>query len=137
MKFTKSNVREYASFLVCGAANTIITYALYALFLLVMSYKFSYSLSYICGIVISYYLNSIFVFQERVSLIKFLQYPVVYIVQYLLGIVILYLCVDVLGVSKWLAPAVVIIISLPVTFLLSKFIIKRPKKQLEGVNDGE
>jgi putative flippase GtrA len=124
MKFTKTNIKEWASFLLCGAANTGLTYALYALFLLLMPYKLSYSLAYICGIVVSYYLNSQFVFKEPVSLAKFLKYPVVYIVQYLLGIVVLYICVDVLAISKWLAPIGVIIISLPVTFGLSKLIIK-------------
>ncbi|PKM77569.1 MAG: GtrA family protein [Firmicutes bacterium HGW-Firmicutes-15] len=127
MKFTSLNIKEYASFLLCGAANTVLTYAMYAVFLLLMPYKLSYSLAYICGIIISYYLNSQFVFKEPVSLAKFLKYPVVYIVQYLLGIVILYICVDVLAISKWLAPIVVIIISLPVTFGLSKLIIKGPE----------
>ena len=124
MKFTRLNIKEYSSFLLCGAANTVLTYALYAMFLLLMSYKLSYSLAYICGIVVSYYLNSEFVFKEPVSLLKFLKYPAVYIVQYLLGIIILYICVDVFGISKWLAPVVVIVISLPVTFGLSKLIIK-------------
>jgi len=124
MKFTRLNIKEYASFLLCGVANTVLTYALYAMFLLLMSYKLAYSLAYICGIVVSYYLNSEFVFKEPVSLLKFLKYPAVYIVQYLLGIIILYICVDVFAISKWLAPVVVIIISLPVTFGLSKLIIK-------------
>jgi putative flippase GtrA len=124
MKFTRLNIKEYVSFLLCGVANTVLTYALYAMFLLLMSYKLAYSLAYICGIVVSYYLNSEFVFKEPVSLLKFLKYPAVYIVQYLLGIIILYICVDVFGISKWLAPVVVIVISLPVTFGLSKLIIK-------------
>lgn len=126
MRYIKSNVREYGAFLVCGGLNTLLTYVLYILFLRLMSYKLSYSVAYVLGIVISYYLNSRFVFREPVSLGKLLQYPVVYIVQYLLGIAVLYICVDLLSMNKWLAPAVVIAVSLPVTFLLSKFIIKRP-----------
>ena len=124
MKFTKANSKEFAAFLLCGAANTLLTYALYVLLLLLMPYKLSYSLAYVCGIFISYYLNSQLVFKQPVSLAKFLKYPVVYIVQYLLGISVLYLCIDMLGFSEWLAPLVVILVSLPVTFVLSKFIIK-------------
>jgi len=124
MKFTSLNIKEYVSFLLCGAANTGLTYALYALFLFFVPYKLSYSLAYVCGIVISYYLNSKFVFKQPVTLAKFLKYPAVYIVQYGLGIIILYVCIDILGVSKWLAPIVVIVISLPVTFVISKLIIK-------------
>lgn len=125
MKFTSLNIKEYASFLLCGAANTGLTYGLYALFLFLVSYKLAYSLAYVCGIIFSYYLNSKFVFKQPVTLAKFLKYPVVYIVQYGLGIVILYICIDILDISKWLAPIVVIVISLPVTFGLSKMIIKR------------
>ena len=124
MKFTNPNLNEYARFLICGAANTLLTYGLYVLFLLVLSYKWSYSLAYVGGIVISYFLNSHFVFQQPAALAKFLKYPVVYLVQYLLGIIILYVCIELLGINKLLAPVVVIVISLPVTFGLSKMIIQ-------------
>ncbi|MEA4924909.1 MAG: GtrA family protein [Syntrophomonadaceae bacterium] len=124
MRSTRLNLREYVSFLLCGAANTGLTYALYVLLLLVMPYKPAYSLAYVCGIGISYFLNSRLVFQEPVTLAKFLQYPAVYIVQYVLGIVVLYVCIDIIHISPWLAPVVVIIISLPVTFGISKLIIK-------------
>lgn len=124
MKYINRNTKEYASFLLCGAANTGLTYALYASFLLLMPYKISYSLAYVCGIFISYFLNSQFVFKQPVTLTKFLKYPAVYIVQYGLGIIILYICIDILGISKWLAPLLVIAVSLPVTFVISKLIIK-------------
>jgi len=124
MKFTKQNWREYLGFLLVGGANTLITYSLYLLLLLVLPYRWSYSLAFAGGIIISYWLNSQFVFQEPVSLLKFVKYPLVYLIQYLLGILILYLCVDRLGISPWLAPLVVVAASLPVTFVISKMIIK-------------
>jgi putative flippase GtrA len=125
MKFTNLNIKEYAGFMMVGAVNTGVTYGMYAAFLLLLlPYKVSYSLAYIGGIIISYYLNSQFVFKEPVTLVKFLKYPVVYVVQYGLGIIILYVCIDIWSVSKWLAPIVVIVISLPVTFVISKLIIK-------------
>ncbi len=130
MKSIRANLREYTSFLICGGLNTLLTYAVYALCLLFWPYKLSYSLSYVSGIFISYYLNSRFVFQEKVSLGKFLQYPLVYLAQYLLGIAILHLCIEYLHISEWLAPFIVIVLSLPVTFVLSKFIIKGKAKDL-------
>ncbi|MEQ8201769.1 MAG: GtrA family protein [Syntrophomonadaceae bacterium] len=124
MKFTDWNLREFAGFGLVGAANTLTTYGLYAVLLFLFSYKVSYSLAYISGILISYYLNSRLVFREPVSLLKFIKYPIVYVVQYLLGIAVLYVAIDLLGFSPWLAPLLVIAISLPVTFILSKLIIK-------------
>ncbi|NLN88237.1 MAG: GtrA family protein [Syntrophomonadaceae bacterium] len=124
MKFTKINLREFAGFGLVGAANTVVTYGLYAVLLFLFSYKVSYSLAYVSGILISYYMNSRLVFHEPVSLLKFIKYPIVYVVQYILGIVVLYVAIDVLGFSQWLAPLLVIAISLPVTFVLSRLIIK-------------
>lgn len=124
MKFTKDSWREFAGFGLVGAANTVATYAVYAVLLFLFPYKVSYSLAYVSGILISYYLNSRLVFREPVSLLKFIKYPIVYVVQYLLGIAILYVAIDILGFSQWLAPLAVIVISLPITFFLSRLIIK-------------
>lgn len=128
MKFIKGNIREYAAFLASGAVNSALTYVLYILLLTLLNYKTAYSISYVCGIFISYYLNSRWVFKEPLSLLKFLQYPVVYIVQYLLGIATLYVCVDILGMRQWLAPLAVIAVTVPATFFLSRCIIKRPSR---------
>jgi putative flippase GtrA len=130
MKYIKGNVREYATFLASGAINSALTYVLYILLLNLVSYKISYSIAYVSGIFISYYLNSRWVFREPMSLVKFLQYPVVYIVQYLLGIATLHVCVEVLGLSQWLAPLVVIAVTVPATFFLSRYIIKRPFRNM-------
>ncbi|MEQ8176278.1 MAG: GtrA family protein [Syntrophomonadaceae bacterium] len=130
MKYIKGNLREYATFIASGAINSALTYVLYILLLTLVSYKVSYSIAYVSGIFVSYYLNSRWVFKEPMSLMKFLQYPVVYIVQYLLGIATLYVCVDKLGLSQWLAPLVVIAVTVPVTFFLSRYIIKRPSRDV-------
>ncbi|MEN6348223.1 MAG: GtrA family protein [Syntrophomonas sp.] len=135
MKYIKGDIREYAMFLASGAINSVLTYVLYILLLNLVSYKISYSLAYVSGIFISYYLNSCWVFKEPMSLRKFLQYPVVYIVQYLLGIATLYVCVDILGLSQWLAPLVVIAVTVPITFFLSRYIIKRPFRPAKGERD--
>ncbi|MCX5779663.1 MAG: GtrA family protein [Firmicutes bacterium] len=124
MRFSNPNLQEYVRFLICGAANTGLTYGLYIIFLRLLPYGWSYSLAYVLGIGISYLLNSHLVFRQPVALAKFLQYPVVYLVQYGLGIIILYICIGLFGMNKLLAPAVVIVISLPVTYGLSKLIIK-------------
>lgn len=130
MKYIKGNAREYAAFLASGAVNSASTYVLYILLLRLVSYRVSYSLAYVSGIFISYYLNSRWVFKEPLSLVKFLQYPAVYIVQYLLGLATLYICVDILAMSQWLAPLVVIAVTVPATFFLSRYIIKRPSRTL-------
>lgn len=121
MKFIKP---QFARFLIAGSFNTGFTYLIYISLLYFFSYYTSYTITYVIGIFIAYFINTLFVFQQNLSLKKALQFPFVYLVQYILGIVILYVAVAELGINPLYAPLLVIIISIPITYVLSKFILK-------------
>lgn len=116
--------REFAAFLFFGGLNTVLTYGLYLLLLLAVNYPAAYSASYIAGIFISYILNTRFVFRERLRLSKALQYPAVYLIQYLVGLGLLYLMVEIIHVSKVVAPLAVVLLTVPCTFVMSRYVIK-------------
>jgi putative flippase GtrA len=116
--------REFNRFLIVGAINTLTGYVLYVALLAITSYTLSYTISYVLGIFISYYLNSRFVFRTELKLTKAIQYPLVYLAQYVLGIILLRVFVELLGVSEVLSPALIILITVPVTYLLNKLILK-------------
>jgi len=115
---------EFARFLVAGSVNTGLTYLLYLSINLAVSYTIAYTASYCIGIVLSYWLNSYWVFRQSWSWSKLLQYPVIYIVQYIAGLVILYIIVEIFYLSTQIAPLFVIIITVPLTFALSRFLLK-------------
>lgn len=115
---------EVVRFLLVGATNTLLSYLLYLLLLTFLNYLPAYSIAYCAGIVLSYFLNVHFVFKKRVSLASFLKFPVVYVIQYALGAVILWVLVGKAGISPPLAMIGVIIITIPVTFLASRFVLK-------------
>ena len=120
--------REFAAFVFFGAVRTVLGYGMYLFLVLFFTYGTAYTLSYIVGVFISYYLNARFVFREKLRLSRALQFPIVYLVQYLIGLGLLYLLIEVAHVSKFLAPIVVIIVTVPCTYLLSRYAIKgRPK----------
>src|SRR6266487_5122564 len=73
---------------------------------------------------ISYYLNARFVFREKLRLSKAMQYPIVYLAQYLIGLGSLYLLIEVAHLSKFFAPIVIVVITVPCTYLLSRYVIK-------------
>ncbi|WP_339798944.1 GtrA family protein [Paenibacillus sp. FSL R5-0744] len=124
MKFIN---KPFIRFVISGFINTGATYIIYLVLLSFWEYKISYTVSYISGIFISYYLNTIFVFQEKASFQKFLKFPVVYIVQYLINLLFIFLLVDKMGLSTAIVPIIVTIIAIPITFLLSKTIITTRK----------
>ncbi|MEB3100937.1 GtrA family protein [Ferviditalea candida] len=126
MKFLN---KQFIKFIIVGLINTVSTYLLYLIFLKLTSYFWAYSISYILGIIISYFLNTLFVFREKTSLKKFLQFPIVYLVQYLINTFFLYLFVNVLSIRKEISPIIIIVITIPITFLLSKKIIQEKKRK--------
>ncbi|WP_100528515.1 GtrA family protein [Paenibacillus sp. GM1FR] len=125
MLLTKRLNKEFLKFLISGGINTLATYLMYLFLLLFYNYSLSYSVSYIAGIFLSYYLNSVFVFKEKISFRKFLKFPIVYLVQYLVNMLLLYVLVEHAQFYVQLVPLVAMIITVPITFFLSKIIIKR------------
>lgn len=117
---------EFLRFLMVGGVQTALSYGLFLLLNLVLPYAIAYSIAFGCGIIISYFLNVRFVFREKVSLASFLKFPLVYVVQYLLGLALLWLLVDRLGILPAWAMLAVIAITVPVTFLTSRFLLKKP-----------
>ena len=114
---------EFFRFLAAGSFNTLLTYALYWLLLSVLSYRASYTASFLVGIVLSYLLNCFFVFRRKPTWSAALRFPVVYVVQYVFGVVLLSAFVERLHWSPRFAAAAVTICSVPRTFLLSRLIV--------------
>lgn len=122
---------EFARFLVVGAVNTGGGYLIYLGLLQLLPYGAAYSIAFALGILISYLLNTAFVFRTSFSLRKLLQFPLVYLVQYLLGICLLFTLVELLSVPAYIAPLIVVAATIPVTFILSRKIIKRASQSPE------
>jgi len=113
-------MKQFIKFIGVGGVNTFITYLLYLLLLFVLSYKIAYSITYIFGIALAYWLNIKYVFKEKSSTRKMALFPLVYLSQYLIGMLILYIAIEKLGIIKEIGPIIVVIVTLPLTFLLSK-----------------
>ncbi|WP_285373334.1 GtrA family protein [Pseudomonas sp. lyk4-TYG-107] len=116
---------SFARFLASGAFNTLATYALYLMLLNIINYKASYTITYIFGIFLSYFLNRHFVFKSTTGSRSILLYPLVYLAQYLASMGILWLWIDHLHFNEKVAPLIAVIITIPLTYLLSKAIFTK------------
>lgn len=108
-----------------GALNTLLTYGVYWLLLQVLSYQSAYLIAYLLGIAFAYVFNAARVFKVQLSWRGLLMYPLVYLAQYLLGALLLSLIVERFGLSAAIAPLIITIGLLPVTYLMSKFVLQR------------
>jgi len=111
--------------LLSGGFNTASTYVIYLALLQFTGYRLAYTISYATGILLSYVINRVFVFRSHRGLASALLFPFVYLIQYLAGLVVLWVWVDKLGFAKAFAPLIAIIATIPLTYLLSRYVFTR------------
>lgn len=115
---------KFVKFIGAGVINTLASYLLYVLFALFLNYQVAYAIAFIFGIVLSFVLNARYVFQVQQTMKKFFLFPLVYLVQYLLGAGMMSLIVEVFKIDKFLAPLIVTISLIPVSYMLTKKILQ-------------
>ena len=115
---------QFARFLVAGAVNTVASYAIFLVLLQFTPYLAAYTIAYVIGVGISYLLLTSFVFRTPRRVATALRFPLVYIAQYLTGSVVIVLLVEAWGVRASIAAIAAIVASIPVSFLLSRTILR-------------
>ncbi|HDE7672637.1 TPA: flippase GtxA [Staphylococcus aureus] len=125
MKLTQTHA-EILKFIIVGGINTLNYYVVYLLLLklLHIEYMISHITGFIVAFVISYYLNCYFVYKVKPTWRKFISFPITQIVNVSLQTVLLYVFVSWLNLPAEIAPFVGLIITIPITFILSKWILK-------------
>ncbi|HGZ9891968.1 TPA: flippase GtxA [Staphylococcus aureus] len=125
MKLTQTHA-EILKFIIVGGINTLNYYVVYLLLLklLHIEYMISHITGFLVAFVISYYLNCYFVYRVKPTWRKFISFPITQIVNVSLQTVLLYVFVSWLNLPAEIAPFAGLIITIPVTFILSKWILK-------------
>lgn len=123
---------SFARFLVSGGVNTAVTYALYLALLPFVSYQVSYTVAYCAGIVIAYLFNRHLVFFGHRGVLSVVLLPLVYLIQYLISLAVLWLWIGKAGLSASMGPLVVIALTVPVTYLLSRKIFSARASSIAG-----
>ena len=121
--FDQGSIMRFVRFVFFGGVNTVATYCIYLLLSMLIHYQAAYLIAYISGIGLAYLLNLFFVFDAQSSSKKILSYPIIYIVQYLLGALLMYLILKKLNFSNFLAPLIVAILLMPISYYMNKRIL--------------
>jgi putative flippase GtrA len=116
--------RPVLRFLASGAANTLVTWAVYAALLLVLPYRWSYTIAYALGIGLAYVLYRYYVFNQSGGRLGPVWVTMIYLLQYLLGLALVSFWVGVLTAPPVLAPLFAVAVSLPLTYLLNRWVFR-------------
>ena len=115
----------FPRFMIAGAVNTGLTYAIYYGLLFFVPYVFAYSLAYAIGIGMGYLLNAHWVFKRATSLGSATVYPLIYALNYLMGVGMLWLLIELIHIPKEIAPLFVVVVSIPLMYMVTKSIFLR------------
>lgn len=115
---------EFIRFLVTGSINTAASWAVYLLVLQFAPYTVAYTCAYLFGIVFTYYLSTRWVFKVEMSWKTFLQFPLIYVIRYAVDLTLIIVGVKVLGLWEEIAPIAALVISMPLGFVLSRWLLK-------------
>ena len=109
-------------FILAGGLNTAVTLVLYVTLLAFLPHPVAYTLTFVVGVVLSYLLNRSFVFRSVGGVTTMLLFPMVYVVQYLVGLLVVLVWVDLLGLPAALASIAAVIVTLPITYGLLRWV---------------
>ncbi|PTE73762.1 GtrA family protein [Staphylococcus devriesei] len=125
MKLTQTHY-EIIKFVIVGGINTLDYYITYLILLklLNVNYMISHIIGFIVSFIISYYLNCYFVYKVKPTLKKFLSFPITQVVNIGTQTLLLYIFVRWFNFPSEIAPFVGLIVTIPITFILSKWILR-------------
>ncbi len=141
MKTKKSMFKLFIQFFkfgIIGGINTLISLAIYyGLVFLHINYMIATACGYVISSLIGYTLNKLWVFQAKNQSINksLVKYYIVYLSSLLLNIGSMYLWVDMLKISKFLAPILTLMITIPYNFLFSKLWVFQT--EIKEINEWE
>lgn len=117
-------VLQFLKFGIIGVSNTVIALAIYyVLVFFSMHYLIANTIAFALSVLNAYYWNSKYTFEtkEYDRRLQIVRIYLAYGVTFLLGTGLMFLQVNVLGVSEWVAPIVNLCITVPLNFVLNKF----------------
>ena len=133
---TFTSFMQFVKFGIVGVSNTIISYVLYACSLMWLNkvgclgkynYLISQVIAFVLSVLWSFYWNNKFVFateegKKRNVLSSLLKTYVSYSFTGLfLNSILLFVWVDICGISEFIAPIINLIVSVPLNFIINKF----------------
>ncbi|WP_462137821.1 GtrA family protein [Candidatus Mycalebacterium sp.] len=113
---------QFFRFLIAGGVNTAVTYAIYFALLYFLNPYWSYAVSFVFGIFISYFLNLKFTFRAEHSSGKAFLYLLIYPLQFLLGILTFHISLKA-GIHENFAVFFAAAAAFPFKFLMSRWVL--------------
>lgn len=115
---------QFLKFGIVGISNTVISLATYYLLVFLgVHYLLANAAGFALSVINSYFWNSRYVFKDKTENSKVRAFSKVflsYLVSFCLSSLLIYLFVQVLSISEYLAPILRLIVTIPLNFFMNK-----------------
>lgn len=119
--------KEFVTFLIIGVINTFNGTVFSYIYSSFLNENIAFIVGYISGLIISYLLNSLITFKEKLQLNKFVKFAISYIPNFIIQNIVVIIVFNLMGLNKLIAYLLAAIIGVPITFILMKFFAFRKK----------
>lgn len=118
-----NSIVQFIKFSVVGISNTAIAFGIYYFLLWFnVDYLIANTISWLISVFNAFFWNNRYVFKTEIHWFKSLiKTYIAYLISLILGLVVMYMLVDILLISKFIAPLFTLCITTPINFLLNKF----------------
>ncbi|MGL4392209.1 MAG: GtrA family protein [Fusobacteriaceae bacterium] len=113
--------QRFIKFGIVGVSNTFIGLAIYYI---LVKFSVNYQVANFIGFIIaalnSYYWNSKYVFKKKYSHKDIIKFYIVNFITWGTSILLLFIFIEILNISKYIAPLLNLFITVPANYLMSK-----------------
>ena len=134
LKSLKTFIFQFFKFGIVGLSNTLIYFSVYySLVFFGVYYILANFAGFVIGVTNSFYWNRKYVFKQtsEKKRAQFIKVFFAYGFTLVLSTSFLYLMVDIIGISEFIAPVINICITTPINFMLNKFWAFRDSKSID------
>ena len=122
---SRRRLKELTWFILIGASNTALTYAVYLIALQITGYLSAYIISFLFGVIYTAVLNIRVAFSSRLNPRVMLGHMVCGTVYFLFNLILLHIAVERFAVPPALAPIPVLAATFPVYFVAARAVVAR------------
>lgn len=127
-KFTKTFfTKQFIIFVIIGVINTFSTTAFSTIYKNFIDPNIAFDLGYASGILVSYTLNSLITFKEKLGVVRLVKFAISNIPNFIIQKIVVLIVINILVWPSIIAYGLAAIIGVPVTFLIMKLFAFRKK----------
>ena len=118
-------IKQFVKFGVVGVSNTLLALTIYYVLVLIfgINYILANTAAFAISVLNAYYWNSKYVFKQSTNSMskRLIKVYVSYGITFFISTGLLFLMVDIIGISEVVAPIINLSVTVPLNFLLNKF----------------